>query len=158
MHAEDVFRYGHETLIRELESLPDSVWALPNAIGEWRVHDIVAHLAANEQVIESLFRSLLGEPPTAILQAYMQARGEDFNRENVTRLSDLTPMQLMQEYRSAHQRAGEALMKIPVETRRQRGLLAWYGEEYDLEDFILYASYGHKREHAAQIAQVRDRR
>jgi hypothetical protein len=36
------------------------------------------------------------------------------------------------------------------------GLLPWYSAEYDLEDYITYAFYGHKREHCAQIAVYRD--
>lgn len=31
------------------------------------------------------------------------------------------------------------------------------GPEYDLEDFIVYTSYGHKREHCAQIKLFRKR-
>jgi uncharacterized damage-inducible protein DinB len=31
------------------------------------------------------------------------------------------------------------------------------GEEYDLEDFIAYQYYGHKREHSAQINIFKDR-
>jgi hypothetical protein len=31
-----------------------------------------------------------------------------------------------------------------------------YGLEYALDDFIVYAYYGHKREHTAQIAVFRD--
>ena len=33
--------------------------------------------------------------------------------------------------------------------------LAWYGDAYDLDDFIAYMYYGHKREHAAQIKLFR---
>ena len=50
----------------------------------------------------------------------------------------------------------ELLAQIPYEGRRLNGTLPWYGEEYDLEDFIIYTFYGHKREHSAQIAAFRD--
>jgi len=39
----------------------------------------------------------------------------------------------------------------------QNGTLPWYGEVYALDDFLVYAYYGHKREHSAQIAAFRDR-
>lgn len=39
---------------------------------------------------------------------------------------------------------------------RKVGALPCYGAEYDLEDFIVYSFYGHKREHCAQIAVYRD--
>ena len=41
-------------------------------------------------------------------------------------------------------------------TRRQAGLIDWYGAEYDLEDFLIYSYYGHKREHSAQIEVFKD--
>jgi hypothetical protein len=47
--------------------------------------------------------------------------------------------------------------QIPVESRRRPGILPWYGADYDLEDVIAYMYYGHKREHAAQIAAAKDR-
>jgi hypothetical protein len=48
------------------------------------------------------------------------------------------------------------LPKIPADILHRPGVLPWYGKEYDLEDFIVYTFYGHKREHCAQIAAYRD--
>ncbi|MBK7219531.1 MAG: hypothetical protein IPH95_21335 [Candidatus Promineofilum sp.] len=45
---------------------------------------------------------------------------------------------------------------LPPEAWLQTGFLRAYGAEYDPEDFITYAFYGHKREHSAQIAIFRD--
>jgi hypothetical protein len=47
--------------------------------------------------------------------------------------------------------------RIPAERCRQVGTLPWYGAEYALDDMLVYMYYGHKREHAAQIAAFRDR-
>jgi len=44
-----------------------------------------------------------------------------------------------------------------ADAMRQAGTLPWYGLEYALDDFLVYAFYGHKREHSAQIAAFRDR-
>ena len=51
----------------------------------------------------------------------------------------------------------DLIVRIPVETRHTNGVLPWYGAEYDLEDFIAYMYYGHKREHSAQIAVFKDK-
>ena len=40
---------------------------------------------------------------------------------------------------------------------REVGTLPWDGEDYALDDFLVYGYYGHKREHSAQIAAFRDR-
>ena len=45
--------------------------------------------------------------------------------------------------------------QVPIRVRRLNGMLPWYGAATDLEDFIVYSIYGHKREHAAQIAAYR---
>jgi hypothetical protein len=47
--------------------------------------------------------------------------------------------------------------QIPADTWVKEGILKWYGAEYDLEDFIVYTFYGHKREHCGQIATFSDR-
>jgi hypothetical protein len=46
--------------------------------------------------------------------------------------------------------------RLPAESYHQTGLIPWYGAEYDLDDFLVYTYYGHKREHGAQIAVFRD--
>ena len=39
----------------------------------------------------------------------------------------------------------------------ERGLLGWYTAEYDLEDFLVYTYYVHKREHCTQVAAFTER-
>jgi hypothetical protein len=39
---------------------------------------------------------------------------------------------------------------------RSTGTIPWYGEQYSIEDLIVYQYYGHKREHVAQIWVYRD--
>ncbi len=48
------------------------------------------------------------------------------------------------------------MTKIPEGAWRQTGMLAWYGAEYDLEDYVVYTYYGHKREHCGQIQAFRN--
>ena len=63
---------------------------------------------------------------------------------------------MLAEYIDAYEQAAALLPEISPELRRQNGTLAWYGDQYDLDDFILYTFYGHKREHCAQISVFRD--
>ena len=60
-------------------------------------------------------------------------------------------------YNDAHAQVMSMVTQLPSETLRQPGTLPWYGEVYALDDFLVYAYYGHKREHSAQIAAFRDR-
>ncbi len=83
--------------------------------------------------------------------------GDQFNEVQVSQRKDKNPRQVLEEYDRLHDEVRRLLPKIPVATLQQAGTLPWYGMEYDLEDFIVYAFYGHKREHCAQIAMYRDK-
>jgi hypothetical protein len=68
----------------------------------------------------------------------------------------LTMEETMNEYQQTHARVREAVERLKPETWSQTGILPWYGEAYDLGDFIVYSYYGHKREHCGQIAVFSD--
>ena len=55
---------------------------------------------------------------------------------------------------AAHTRTMTLAAALPPEAWLQTGFLRAYGSEYDPQDFITYAVYGHKREHAAQILSL----
>lgn len=63
----------------------------------------------------------------------------------------------MDEYKQAYEYNMTLAGHVPEEKWRETGALPWYGEGYDLEDFIAYAFYGHKREHSAQVNVFTDR-
>jgi hypothetical protein len=63
---------------------------------------------------------------------------------------------IVAEYKDAWARTMELITQIPPQTRREPGTIPWYGAEYALDDLLVYMYYGHKREHAAQIAVFRD--
>jgi uncharacterized protein (TIGR03083 family) len=152
MHADDVFRYGHLTLLGAVEALPPQHWDTPGVCGVWSARDVVAHLASYELATGDAFAGMLGEDAGPTL-ALMMNQGEAFNETQVEQRRGQTPEETLAEYTAAHERAAALLGRIPVEQRRQAGLLPWYGAEYDLDDLITYMSYGHKREHSAQIAE-----
>lgn len=156
MHALDVLKYGHLTLMRALEGLPAEAWELRGVVGVWSVRDVVAHLASYEQALAELFGSLTDPGrPTPTLDGL---RGhERFNDEQVALRQGRSPAEVLHEYEDWHAQAMGLARWVPLETYRQAGLLDWYGAEYDLEDFLVYTYYGHKREHSAQIALFKKR-
>ena len=56
-----------------------------------------------------------------------------------------------QQHSQRRQQQGGVVAERRQAKRREPGTLPWYGPEYDLEDFIAYTFYGHKREHMAQV-------
>jgi hypothetical protein len=152
MNADDVFRFGHLTVMGCVEQLPEGGWEAPGVCGVWSARDVLAHLASYELLAGDIFATILGEEPGPTLDLLL-SRGDAFNEEQVAQRRGLTPEATVTEYVAANERASALLARIPVERRRQNGVLPWYGAEYDLDDVIAYMSYGHKREHSAQIAE-----
>ena len=152
MNADDVFRYGHLTLLGAVEGFPTQHWETSGVCGIWTAKDVVAHLASYELATGDAFAGVLGEEASPTL-ALLLSQGEAFNESQVDQRHGQTPEETLAEYTAAHERAAALLARIPLGQRRQTGLLPWYGAEYDLEDLITYMSYGHKREHSAQIAE-----
>lgn len=155
MNAIDILKYGHKTVAGSIDGLSEADWHTPGVAGEWTVKQIVNHLASFEQTLIEVLRSVLTDSPTPTLEQFI-ANPEGFNESQVARRREQTKAEAWDEYEQAHARTVELMAQIPLETRRQKGILPWYGAEYDLEDFIVYTFYGHKREHSAHLSLFRD--
>jgi hypothetical protein len=156
MNADDVFRYGHLTVLQAIDGLADGDWDTPGVCGVWSVKNVLAHLASYELASGDVFARILGHSETRTLDL-MLSEGAAFNDSQVAQRTSQSVAETLEEYTRAHERAAALLAQIPLDQRRQVGLLPWYGPEYDLEDLLTYLSYGHKREHGAQIDVFRDR-
>ncbi len=156
MNAEDILKYGHLTVMATLDGLRDDVCEVGGVCGVWSVKQIIAHLASHEFIIVDVLNSLLDtEAPTPYLSAYGK-QGVAFNDIEVDKRNAMSYADIVSEYEAASAQVRELIAKVPLEKRRETGALPWYGHEYDLEDFIVYSGYGHKREHSAQINVYRD--
>ncbi len=143
--------------MRAIEDVPPDLWHAPGACGVWSIRDILAHIASYEQVLDDIAESLGGARETPALDRMISGEGA-WNDDEVARRAGRSPDELVDEYHSAFERALDLLSAIPSERWTAAGILPWYGAEYDLEDFVVYASYGHKREHAGQIGVFRGAR
>ena len=156
MNPLDVVKYGHLTVLRAVDGLPEADWHTPGVVGAWSVKDVLAHLASHEQVLVEILQCALGEATTPTLERFKKGAGE-FNDPEVAARRNLSVAQVQAEYADAHAQTLVLLSQIPEELRRRAGSLPWYGAEYDLEDYICYGCYGHKREHSAQIGNYRSK-
>ncbi len=155
MNTSDVIRYGHGTLTSTLNGVAKEHWETPGVCGVWSVKDILSHLTSFELVLIDAMNELLGNEETPNLDALRQDFS-NFNDGQVELRRGKTPDEVLAEYNAAHQEVMRLIEKVPVETRRTNGALTWYGPNYDLEDFIIYTNYAHKREHSAEINKFRD--
>jgi uncharacterized damage-inducible protein DinB len=150
--------YGNNTLTEAIEGIPEDEWHRAGVCGVWSVKEIIAHLASFEQLLVDILNSLVDDSrPTPTLDQFFAVEDPDeFNNVEVARRQERTVEEMLAEYNNAYAQSLELLSRIPIETRRQAGLIDWYGAEYDLEDFLIYSYYGHKREHSAQIEVFKD--
>lgn len=155
MNAADIIKYGQGTALRAVEGLPEGDWTTGGVCGIWSVKDIIAHLASYEQVLAEILTTAVSNGPTPYLDRFTDRNG-NFNDTEVAARSNLSVADTLAEFNEAHARVVTALAALPTETLRQPGTIPWYGAEYALDDLIVYAYYGHKREHSAQIAVYRD--
>ena len=103
-----------------------------------------------------ILAAFLGSAPTPSLDQFRNP-DSDFNDPQVALRKRSTAGDIVAEYSATCAQTLELIARIPAETLRQSGTLPWYGADYALDDPIVYMYYGHKREHAAQIAAVCDR-
>ena len=157
MNPQDILMYGHRTVLRTLEYFPKTEWYTPGACGYWSVKDLVAHLASFELVLVEILDNLLDPGATPLVDQFSR-NGQAFNDEQVDRLrKDRKMEEVLAEYQRAHERVRLAASQISPVAWDMEGSLPWYGKEYDLEDFIVYSFYGHKREHCGQIQVFSDK-
>ncbi len=156
MNALDILRYGQQTVRQAIAGIADDEWDLQGACGVWSMKDIIAHLTSYERLLEDILSSLLGDGATPYLDQWRSGPAT-FNNPQVQQRAGSTARTVLDELEAAHERTMALIERIPEERRRQAGTLPWYGDAYDLDDVIVYMYYGHKREHAAQIAAFCDR-
>ena len=157
MNAHDVLYYGHGTVLQAVEGLPHEQWTAPGVVGYWSVKNIISHLASFEMVLIELLGALPQNGPMPTIERFA-AEPQLFNDVEVDqKRASQNPADAWAEYVTNWERVMSLLSQIPERQRRLTGALPWYGEEYALEDFLVYTFYGHKREHCAQIMVYRDK-
>jgi hypothetical protein len=156
MNALDVMKYGHQTVLRAVDALPEEAWEMSNVVGRWSTKNIIAHLASFEHVLLEVLTTFLdASQPTPTLEQFTTIPA--FNDEQVAARQTQNYKETLAEYYLLHDKVMTVAKQLPAETFQQTGLIPWYGSEYALDDLIVYMFYGHKREHCAQIALFRKR-
>jgi uncharacterized protein (TIGR03083 family) len=157
MNAHDILMYGDRTLMSGLDGLPRASWTEGGVCGWWSVKDVLAHLTSFEICHAELMASFIQPAPTPMLDQFREQRTE-FNDVQVEAMKDRSPDDVLHAYRGAHEDLMQAVSQLPASTLAEVGTIPWYGEDYSLDDLLVYSNYGHKREHVAQITLFKDRR
>lgn len=149
MNIRDILTDGQNHVLEAIEDLSAADWETPGVCGEWSAKDIVAHLASFENVLLDVLKSLLGDEDTPHLDAF--TTDENFDNNEVIKRRSKSWIVVLAELALAHDEVMNLIDQIPASVLHQKGMLAWYGDDYYLEDFIVYTHYANKRKHTAQI-------
>ncbi len=155
MNAADILKYGHLFVLGAIEKLPEAEWEKPNVCGFWSSKQIIAHLASFEHVLNDVLYTFVGQKPGPTMIRIAESP-QIFNEVEVGRRDANSAEELLHEYADYHSRNVVLLAEIPGGILPKAGTIPWYGNEYSLDDFIVYSFYGHKREHMAQINVFKD--
>lgn len=154
MNAADVLKWGDHFYRSSLTDIPPSAMTTTGVCGVWSVKDVAAHLSASECVLAGALATLVGEANSPALQDRF-SHGDAWNDWAVDQRRHLSFDEVMAEYDDAFHRSMALIARIPPEDIRRAGILSWYGDAYDLDDYLVYSVYGHKREHGAEIRHFR---
>ena len=157
MHHTDMLKVGHEAVTSTVEGLTEAQWNTPNVLGHWSPKQIVAHLICYEEVAEGVLKTLLGRDNTRMktLLRQMDELPDNFNDTFVKPYEAMTGEAVLAELNVVNARNLKLLQALSPEKLREPDTLEWYRPGYAAEDFLIFVNFGHKREHAAQLAQFR---
>lgn len=162
MNALEIMMYGQRTVFAELDHVPQEHWERGGVCGFWSVKNIIAHLTSHEHVLGEVLGQF-AEPNRAgaarVATPYLdeiRAGPAEFNDHQVEMRQHLSAAETLAGFERVHSETMRLLALVSPELLRRVGTIPWYGNEYALDDFIVYGYYGHKREHSAQIGVFKD--
>lgn len=122
-------------LAEVIDRLPDEAFELPTRLGDWRLAQLVSHLAGN---VENLLRGLdLPPPPVATLDAYSYYDDSaDDAAEARTRTAGVTPAELRARLGAAVP-AATAALSDPSDRADPRRLVRVASGALPLSDFLV---------------------
>ncbi len=155
MNAADILKYGHLFVLGTIEALPDEEWETPNVCGVWSTKQIIAHLASFEHLLNEVLKTFQEEEPGPYMLR-MAESPQGYNDYEVGSRDVKSAEKVLVEYAEWQAYNIALLSEIPAGLLPKVGTMPWYGNEYSLDDYIVYSFYGHKREHMAQINVFKD--
>ncbi len=158
MHTLVILKHAHRRIHEVTTALSEPEWGLPGVCGVWSTQQIVAHLTGWAAYFEEFLAPHAGVTlPSPYIEDFKQLGEDGFNAKHGTIAAALSPADVRAAYDMAWERVLAIATRVPPERWVEEGTLAW-DPAGSLDDFVVYAYYGHQYEHAAQIETFHDRR
>ena len=159
MNARDVVKYGHMHMLDAIKDIDEEDWEKVGATPEWSMKDILSHLASYEHFLVDALHSV-GKTEKEYGPYLVAMTKEDgwktFNDDHVNTRRGKSYKEILDEYSKANEEADSLLKDMNPELLSKTGTIPWYGRDYSLDDFIVYANYGHKESDVSRINAFKD--
>jgi len=140
-----------------VQGLKAKDWTKVGATTKWSIKDVMAHLASYEHLLVDALNSVVSKKkPTPYLNARIK-NYKSFNDNQIAARKDYSVQKTLTEYVKTFKEVEKMIKKISAKLLAKPGTISWYGKQYSLEDFIVYANYAHKCGHVGQIHVFRKR-
>jgi uncharacterized damage-inducible protein DinB len=150
MNLPDILFYSQKLVTDSAGNISDEFLMKPGACGEWSVKDILAHITSYEFLLLDVFKFVKHQKDTPYLHQ-LNTEYKNFNTLQVNAYKNKSKKNLLQEFMQAYDGVLEQLKNFTPSELRKSGTIPWYGTQYSLDDFVVYANYAHFVEHTTQI-------
>jgi hypothetical protein len=148
MNASDVLKYGNDWLMKRVVKIPEDKWDMAGVCGVWSAKDVLSHITSYEINLGKILQEFIDKGKS---EENPKGDSKSFNDDETAKRRDKNFQEVLDEYTKAHEEVMALITQIPAEKCHEVGTMPWYGEEYSLDDYLVYTFYGHKREHGAQF-------
>lgn len=155
MNINEVLDNSHVAVIEATDDLPEGMWDLPVADGEWSSKDILAHLTSREALLIDVLKTFQGEQPSPYILRWME--GQDrFDADAVQSHSYQTAQEVVNEYQDAQLQSSSLLSALPAELVTEQDSMPWLQSPMSLTDFV-QSHADHSNKHAHSIVEFREK-
>jgi hypothetical protein len=155
MNINEVLDNSHVAVIQATDDLPEAMWDLPVAEGEWSSKDILAHLTSREAVLIDVLKTFQGEQPSPYILRWLE--GQDrFDAEAVQSHAYQTAQEIVNEYQDAQLQSSALLAALAADAVTKQDSMPWLKSSMSLADFV-QAHADHANKHAHSIMEFREK-
>ena len=151
MDTLDIMYWARKHIMDEIEELKPEDLNRVGVTTKWSIRDVISHLTSYQWLLVDALNYVLKKEESTPYLNLMNKDPEKFNDIEVEKRKNLTFKEAMDEFEKAYNKSIELAKEAGEELLRKVGTIPWYGDQYSLEDFIVYANYGHSESHTEGI-------
>lgn len=155
MNINEVLDNSHVAVIQATDDLPEGMWDLPVADGEWSSKDILAHLSSHELLLIDVLKTFQGEQPSPYILRWLENR-DRFDADVVQSHAYQTAQEIVNEYQDAQLRSSSLLASLPADSVTKPDTMPWLRLPMSLGDFV-QSHADHANKHAHSIMEFREK-